>query len=477
MSQDSHKSREPATDADPEPPRTGEARTETPAREAASDPSQAGPAEGSAFDAEPTPWPRAPSDAAAGGHRAVARPGRAPLARPLRSKALTRAGPPGDHTALHSTVARAMMGAGAGAVVADALAWALGTGLWDSPLLSVGVLGGALAAVAARGKKWWRAALGGLAGSVGAVLFTLTAPLWPPFAALLMGLAAAPVLAEGQSKGRKAVTAALAGVAGAAGLYVARVMLGWDVFDGVVPSLLGHAGAGAAAGLFVGLASAPRYLGQPPDPVESAYHPALAVKDGEVHQILARTIEIHRALQADLAARAGASAVERVGAREDELVLRILHIAKECRKIRADLDATPAAEIEARIAELSRRAEATPDEGARATYAQTVASLEEQLEALARIENGRERVVARLHATVALLEKLRFALIHMRSADAERVGGELPVVTEALDALTDELEATSSAVGEVYGGTQRALHAGEGAEVLPLRGVDPGEHA
>ncbi len=369
-----------------------------------------------------------------------------------KTGALVPRGDPEDHQALHATVMRAVAGAGVGAVLADGLAWLLGTGLWQSPLLTFGVMGGALAAVSFRKKKWWRGLLGGAAGLAGAGLFSLAAPLWPPFAAALLGIAAAPVLAEGESTQRKAVTAALAAAAGAAGLFVARVMLGWEVFDGVVPSLLGHGAAGATAGLFVGLAAVPRHLGRAPDPVETAYQPALALKDGEVHQILERTIQIHRSLTSDLALRAEGASLERVMTREQDLVLRILHIADECRRIEQDLAATPAQEIEDRVADLSRRAEAAHDEAAQETYLQTVRSLKGQLEALSRIERGRDRVVARLHATVALLEKLRFALIHLRSAQAQKVGDELSDVTEALDALTDEIEATSSAVSEVYGG-------------------------
>lgn len=379
----------------------------------------------------------------------------------LKSRALkTRGSPVADHLAFHSTVARAVAGAGIGAVLADGLAWLVGTGLWQSPLLAAGVMGGALAAVAAKRKQWWRALAGGGAGIVGAGLFSLAAPLWPPFAAILMGAAAAPVLAEGQSTKRKLMTAATAAVASAAGLYVAQVMLGWEVFEGVVPSLLGHSAAGATAGLFIGLAAAPRHLGRSPDPVEAAYAPALAITDGEIQDILQRTIGIHRSLKSDLQSRTDANSIPRVAGREAELVLRILHIAGECRQIQSDLEATPATEIEARIADLKQRAEGASDVAARQTYLDTVSSLVEQLDAVVRIEGGRDRVVARLHATVALLEKLRFALIHLRSADAQRVGDELSSVTDALDALTDEIEATSSAVGEVYGGSTSILVSG-----------------
>lgn len=421
---------------------------------------------------EPTPEPKADEPQRA---RAVARvrPAAGPraLARvgPAATRALAPHAAPEDHAQFQRMVARAAAGAAGGALLADALAWVVGTGLWQSPILTVGVMAGALAAVSARGpKKWWRAALGGLAGVVGAGLFTLTSGLWPPFAALLLGAAAAPVLAEGQPLSRKAVTAGLAGVAGAAGIFVARVMLGWEVFDGVVPSLIGHAAAGSAAGLFVGLAGAPRFLGRPLDPVEAQYQPALAVKDGEIHGILTRTIGLHRALKADLAARAEDPGVDRVRGREQELVIRILQIAAECRRVQHDLEATPDKEIRERIEELGRRAEGAADAGARNTYQSAVASLEAQLEALTRIEAGRERIVARLHATVALLEKLRFSLIHLRSAHAERVGGELSPVTEALEALAYEIDATSSAVGEVFGADLALEPGDEGADVVQL---------
>ena len=78
-------------------------------------------------------------------------------------------------------------------------------------------------------------------------------------------------------------------------------------------------------------------------------------------------------------------------------------------------------------------------------------SLDGQRRALDAISRGRERVIARLHANVALLEKVRFSLLHMRSADAERIGGEASPLTEALEELSRELDVTSTAVGEVFG--------------------------
>jgi hypothetical protein len=80
-----------------------------------------------------------------------------------------------------------------------------------------------------------------------------------------------------------------------------------------------------------------------------------------------------------------------------------------------------------------------------------VDSLDGQRRDFEAIHRGRERVVARLHANVAQLEKVRFSLLHLRSADAERLGGEASPLLEAIDELSKEIEETSTAVGEVFG--------------------------
>jgi hypothetical protein len=79
-------------------------------------------------------------------------------------------------------------------------------------------------------------------------------------------------------------------------------------------------------------------------------------------------------------------------------------------------------------------------------------------------------VIARLHANVALLEKVRFSLLHLRSADTERVGGEASPLLDALEELSREIDATSTAVGEVFGRNAVDPHviaSGPAAPALP----------
>lgn len=376
-----------------------------------------------------------------------------------------------DHSSFHGTVTRAVGGASAGGLLAHVLDWVLPFA--DMPhLFTVGVTAGALAAVASRGKKWMRAAGGGGLGVAGSTLYLYAASHWPPFAAALLGASAAPVLGRGESLKRKAVTATTAAVSGAAGLYVGQVMLTSELLMGLMPGPLASAAAGAAAGLFFGLSAAPRHLSPPSDPVELAFGEALSIKDGELHDILQRALSIHQAVRADLAARTEDPAVAGLGQRVAELMLRALSIAEQCRRIEADMAATPAYELEDRMAGLRRKAEAASDLAARDTYLVAVASLDGQRRALEAIGRGRERVVARLHANLALLEKVRFSLLHLRSADAERSGSEISPVTEALEELSRALDATSSAVGEVFGRSGGELPSGGEApawdNVVPL---------
>jgi hypothetical protein len=269
----------------------------------------------------------------------------------------------------------------------------------------------------------------------------------------LLGAASAPVLARGESWRRMAVVGAVAGAFGSAGLYVAEWMQNIGLLAGILPGPLAAGAAGAAAGLFFGLASAPRHIARPSDQVESKYLEALQIKDGELYEILARSLSIHQSVKTDLAHKKDEKTVQKLGERVGDLAMRVLTIVEQCRRIEADLSAAPAFELEERIAALRRKADAATDAAARDTYLSAVESLDGQRRAFDAINRGRERVIARLHANVALLEKVRFSLLHMRSADAERTGGESSPLTEALEELSRELDVTSTAVGEVFGKT------------------------
>lgn len=371
-----------------------------------------------------------------------------------------------DHGSFHGAVSRASLGAALGGLGAYLLGTLVAASPWlTSALFTTGLMSGALAAVAAQGKRrGLRALLGGALGLVGSALHIATVATWAPFGALILGAACAPVLARGDTKKRMALTALLASGFAYTGLFVARALIDREILVGLLPAPFAVALIAGAGGMILGLASAPRHLMRPIDPVEASFSACIANQQGELREVLVRALAVYTAVRRDIEGRKEDDvAIQQLSTRVGELMLRMLEIAHRCDRIERDLAETPTEEIEARILHLKARAQDTRDAEAARTYLAASASLEAQRHSLESITRGRERVVARLHGHLALLERIRFSLLHMRSAHAERIGDGVLPVTEALEELSRELDATSVAVGEVYGqdpSSDRALVSG-----------------
>jgi hypothetical protein len=360
-----------------------------------------------------------------------------------------------EHREFEASVGRAVVGGGLGAVVASQIAAV--ASLADPITLLVQLsVAGALALVGAR-SGGVGAGRGAIFGLLGGLLYASNAAEWPLFGALLLGAAAAPVLAPDASLPKKGVTAVFAGLLMFAGIFVTTVLESRGVLVGLVPDVLAAAAAGGAAGLFLGLGAAPRHVALAEDPVEAAYNRTLGSTQGELYEILDRALGIYQAVRADLLREPGTEAVQQIEPKVANMALQILEIAERCQLIERELAAAPSEELEGRIADLRGRMEAASDPGARSTLRSAVESLEGQRTAREAIVRGSERVVARLHANVALLEKVRFSLVHLRSADAERAGSEIRPLKDALEELGRELDVTAQAVGEVYGASDHEI--------------------
>lgn len=354
-----------------------------------------------------------------------------------------------DEGGFAADVGRAVLGASGGALLAYMLSGQATTKTGFAWLVAL-ALTGALAAIGARTGGLWRALHSAAFGVIGGWLFA-RALEWPILGAVLVGAAAAPVLARGETTEKIALTGAVTSLFVLGGAYVSYVLESTGVLAGLLSPMGATAAAGGALGLFVGLGSVPRHVVRSDEPVEAAYERALAAAHGEVREILERSLSIYRLIRADLGTRTGSKTEVQLGTRVSDLALRILEIGEQCRAIEADLGTAPAQQLEDRIAGLRRKAETTTDASARATFLATIDSLDTQKRAVEAIGRGLERVVARLHANVALLEKVRYSLVHARSASAERSGSEASPLTDTIDELSRELDATSTAMGEVYG--------------------------
>ncbi|MBX2814220.1 MAG: hypothetical protein KTR25_20595 [Myxococcales bacterium] len=374
--------------------------------------------------------------------------------RELDRRSVPTEGP--DHKSLHSTVVRSVVGAGVGAFVADILCRLLDTPTASSKLFLVLVAAGAFSGIALRGRRWMTSVIGGGLGSLGSFASSMAAQ-WIPFSAGLIGMAATPVLGERESPKRKLLTGIVAGILGYSGLHIAQIVLQAGWLTALVPDPLAAAGAGAMAGLFIGLATAPRYLLPEANAVESAFALALQRRDGEIHSLLGRALEIYRSVRAETHPHHPNAFEQQLHQQVSDHVMRILYIAEHCRRIEDDLSPDAIAELEDRMAELEVRSRRVTDDSARGTFGQALTSLREQQQAMDMLKDGRERVIARLHVNVALLEKLRLSFLQLGTADVERAGAETSPVVEALDELGRELDATAHAISEVFGASSTII--------------------
>ena len=347
-----------------------------------------------------------------------------------------------DHPGFQETALLATAGGAAGGLVAELVMRVIGGVSEPMPLVLALAAGSALAAVGRRHGGWKAGLAAAVIGTAGGVLCAAALLVSPWLSALALGLAATPVLTKGVQRGLLAktwlTTAMFATLMALGGVYVAQVTLHSEIalalLPGPVPGLL----AGAVAGLFLGLGSAPL------DSVEAAFAAALEGRSGELQSILERALALYRLVRDDLGSGASTTVHEQIRSGVAALSLRIADVAQRVES------APPSADE--RIDELRAKMQACEDPAARQTLAGAIASLEDQQRSIEAMRHGRERILARLQANLVLLEKVRFSLAHQRSADAERLGGAPTRLDEALEALTTELDASSEAVGEVYGG-------------------------
>src|SRR4029079_1447296 len=133
----------------------------------------------------------------------------------------------------------------------------------------------------------------------------------------------------------------------------------------------------------------------------------------------------------------------------EDAVVRLCDVARRWSEVEADGARTSAEGLAQRMADITDKMERTDDGVAKEQYAQAHAALAEQLRYLKEIGTARERVIARMHHYLAAMERLRFAGINHRSADASRLSTEVQPILEDLNVLGAEIDFSSEALGEV----------------------------
>lgn len=349
--------------------------------------------------------------------------------------------------AFERTVTRALA-AGAAAGVLQ-----LGTTLVGVPLPLAYCVAAATVIASARGDRTDRLLLSALGVVVPALPYTLgMAPAWE------LGFSAAATGAllvrahlnergeEGQVGERRPTLAnfILGAVLCAAltlgGVEVARVFAA-RLAQLATPLLLGAGLAGATVGLFMGLSAISAHLALSADPVEARCEELLPRLSGDFRTLAERALTLYRQCGQSLARLPREPAREELARTLARMTRDAVELASEWAGVEEQLEAHAHAELRQERDELQRSAQASTDAVARRQLEFAAASLSEELERLDELKVRRERILARLRAEVAQLDRARVALLSLRSGHAQLKAAELSALARRFRALsTSQLE-------------------------------------
>lgn len=277
-----------------------------------------------------------------------------------------------------------------------------------------------------------------------------------PQAAAMGGLAAALVGWLGLPwKPRPAQV--VAGAVGSAvlwplGLYVDQVLQA-RLFTGQW-SALGAVAGGAVAGLFWSMGTLLSHVQVHGDAVQAQGTALQARLAGEGQELVAQALRLYQ--QCREAARAlGAGQAELMGALE-KMAREAFALAESHAGLEGQLASVERGEVDGKVKALRERAATTEDAVARKQLELAASSLGEELNRLDTLQKRKERLVAQLHAQVALLERARVSLVGAQSAEAKDKGAQAAQLAQRLAALAQE-GAGGQAGGDKPGPQETAL--------------------
>lgn len=345
------------------------------------------------------------------------------------------------------TVTRALA-AGAGAGLVRLASTAVGL-----PVPLAWLASAATVIASARGDKWDRLLLSGLGVVLTALPYALgMAPAWE------MGLSAAITGAllvrahlnergtEGQvGERRPTLPNMLLGAALCAGLTLGGVeiarILAARLAQLSTPLLLSAGLAGATVGLFIGLSAISAHLALSADPVEARCEELLPRLSGDFRTLCERALTLYRQCGQSLAQLPREPAREELARTLARMTRDAVELAADWAGVEAQMEEHAQAELLSERDELQRAARASTDAVARRQLELAAASLSEELERLGELKLRRERIVAKLRAEVAQLDRARVALLSLRSGHAQLKAAELSALARRFRALsTSQLE-------------------------------------
>lgn len=231
-------------------------------------------------------------------------------------------------------------------------------------------------------------------------------------------------------------SAAAAGLLVPLGVYVQQVMEArvFNGASGLLPAMLGL----AVVALFWSIGTLPAQVRLHTDAVEARGAALATSLQGEGRALAERALGLYRqskALAAKLAPSPGRT--ELVGTLE-KMAGEAFSLAEAHAGLEAQLSSVVLNDVDQQVADLKARAAATEDAVARRQLELAASSLGEELNHLDALARRRERLLAQLHAQVALLERARVSLVGARGGEAGDKGAQAARLARRLAALGQE---------------------------------------
>jgi hypothetical protein len=215
------------------------------------------------------------------------------------------------------------------------------------------------------------------------------------------------------------------------------------------PEIASFALEGGLVGFFVGLGTVGRHVSLRRDGLDEALGLASRELGGDFGELAFRVRETRKRVLAALERREGASReVQPVQKAVDDLAKGTVSVGRQWQRVDSELGGASLADLDRRIAGLDERALSAADEEARRAYERARKALQDQRQHHEEIARSRERTVARLHGTLATLERLHLAVVRLQSADAHRFSGELQPLLDDLDVVGTDAELAAQAMDE-----------------------------
>jgi len=263
---------------------------------------------------------------------------------------------------------------------------------------------------------------------------------WPA-TQVLMGVLAAGVVGLWNPGWTPRPAQVMAGALGAGalvplGMYV-RMVLDARLFEGQTGPL--HAAPGlAVVALFWSVGRLATHLEVHANAVETRGARLQARMTGEPQELVARTVTLYRECRTETALLGPAPGRKELEGVLDTLALAVFNRAEAHAQLESQLKGARMEDVDNQVTGLRAKAAATTDAVARRQLELAAGALGEELKQLDSMGRKRERLLAQLHAQVAMMERARVSLVAVRGGDVASKGEQAAQLARRLAELGQE---------------------------------------